>query len=95
MSAWSATTTTGELYRQLRRPGNTSSSGRAPAGSWRPIACRTCSHIGTTRTLGRALGLGLEAAAEPAGLVADLDDLDAPQLRVDAAAAKPEQLAAA
>jgi hypothetical protein len=44
---------------------------------------------------GRALGLGLEAAAEPAGLVADLDDLDAPQLRVDAAAAKPEQLAAA
>src|SRR5215217_8931063 len=44
---------------------------------------------------GRALGLGLEAAAEPAGLIADLDDLDAPQLRVDAAAAQPEQLTAA
>jgi hypothetical protein len=44
---------------------------------------------------GRALGLGLEAAAEPAGLIADLDDLDAPQLWVDAAATQPEQLAAA
>jgi hypothetical protein len=44
---------------------------------------------------GRALGLGLEAAAEPAGLIADLDDLDAPQLWEDAAAAQPEQFAAA
>src|SRR5829696_3426118 len=44
---------------------------------------------------GRALGFGLEAAAEPAGLIADLDDLDAPQLREDAAAAQPEQLATA
>jgi hypothetical protein len=35
-----------------------------------------------------ALELGLEAAAEPAGLIADLDDLDAPQLRVDAAATR-------
>jgi hypothetical protein len=43
----------------------------------------------------QALGFGLEAAAEPAGLVADLDDLDAPQLGVDAAATQPEQLAAA
>jgi hypothetical protein len=45
--------------------------------------------------LAGALGLGLEAAAEAAGLIADLDDLDAPQLWVDAAAAQPEQLAAA
>src|SRR5215213_6550355 len=44
---------------------------------------------------GRALGLGLEAAAEAAGLVADLDHLDAAQLGVDAAAAQPQQLAAA
>jgi hypothetical protein len=43
---------------------------------------------------GRALGLRLEAAAEPAGLVANLDDLDPPQLWKDAAA-QPEQLAAA
>ena len=35
---------------------------------------------------GGALGLRLEPAAERAGLVADLKDLDAPQLRVDAAA---------
>jgi hypothetical protein len=39
--------------------------------------------------------LRLEAAAEPAGLVANLDDLDPPQLWEDAAAAQPEQLAAA
>jgi hypothetical protein len=38
---------------------------------------------------GRALGLSLEAAAEPARLIADLDDLDAPQLRENAAAAQP------
>ena len=44
---------------------------------------------------GRALGFGFEAAAEPASLIADLDNLDAPQLRVDAAATQPEQLAAA
>src|SRR5215211_221962 len=43
---------------------------------------------------GQALGLGLEAAPEPAGLIADLDDLDAAQLREDPAAAQPQQLPA-
>jgi hypothetical protein len=44
---------------------------------------------------GQALGLGLEAAAEPAGLIGDLDDLDPGQLGEDAAAAQAQQLAAA
>jgi hypothetical protein len=44
---------------------------------------------------GQALGFGLEAAPEPAGLIADLDDLDPAQLGEDAAAAQPKQLAAA
>jgi hypothetical protein len=44
---------------------------------------------------GQALGLGLEAAAEPAGFVADLDDLNAPQLREDPAAAQPQEFATA
>jgi hypothetical protein len=38
---------------------------------------------------GQALGFGLEAAAEPAGLIAHLDDLDAAQLGEDPAAAQP------
>jgi hypothetical protein len=44
---------------------------------------------------GRALGFGLEAAPEPAGLITNLDDLNAPQLRVHAAPTQPEQLATA
>jgi hypothetical protein len=44
---------------------------------------------------GQALGFGLEAAAEPAGLIANLDHLDAAQLREDPAAAQAQQLAAA
>jgi hypothetical protein len=44
---------------------------------------------------GQGLGFGLEAAAEPAGLIADLDDLDAAELGEDPATAQAQQLAAA
>jgi hypothetical protein len=42
--------------------------------------------MGTTRT-GQALGFGLEAAVEAAGLIAHLDDLDTGQVGEDPAAA--------
>jgi hypothetical protein len=44
---------------------------------------------------GQAFGFGFEVAAEAARLIADLDDFDAAQLGEDAAAAQPQQLAAA
>ena len=41
-------------------PGRTRSSGRPPPASWRAIASRTRSHIGTTRTLARLFGSALK-----------------------------------
>ena len=44
---------------------------------------------------GQALGFGLEAAAEPTGLIAHLDHLDPLELGEDPSAAQAQQLAAA
>jgi hypothetical protein len=46
--------------------------------------------MGSTRTLAGLLGSALKPQPNRPGLIANLDDLDAPQLRVDAAAAQPE-----
>ena len=62
-----------------------------------PAGQRRCDRAGTgTRTdASVALGPILVAGAELAGVVAHLDDLDAPPLQVHAAGAQAEQLAAA
>ena len=70
-------------------------SGWVPPVSWRVMACLTWSHMGTTRTLAKLLGSALKPRAEPTGLIADLDHLDAAQLGEDPAAAQAQQLAAA
>src|SRR4029450_3616883 len=75
-------------------PGRTRSSGWVPPVSWRAMAWRTWSHMGTTRTLAGLLGSALKPRPNrPASKRTSMTSMRA-QLREDPAA-QPQQLAAA
>jgi hypothetical protein len=59
------------------------------------MAWRTCSHHGHDADVGRAIGFGLEAAAEPPGVIAYVHDLDPPGIQVDAPRPQTQQFPAA
>jgi hypothetical protein len=86
-TAGNAVATTGPREDQILRTG--------PAGQLAGDRLPDLVAHGHRPDAGQALGFGLEAAAEPAGLIADLDDLDPAQLGKDPAATQAQQLPAA